>query len=61
MTGASGGLGKRFAKSLAGEGVTKLVLAARNKDKLEQGFTLTCAVKPTSDVVIQTHAEDDLF
>ena len=36
VTGASQGLGKQFAKTLAAEGVTKLVLAARSVDKLEK-------------------------
>eukprot|EP00320_Phaeocystis_rex_P016129 CAMPEP_0119086188 /NCGR_PEP_ID=MMETSP1178-20130426/136789_1 /TAXON_ID=33656 /ORGANISM="unid sp, Strain CCMP2000" /LENGTH=41 /DNA_ID= /DNA_START= /DNA_END= /DNA_ORIENTATION= len=29
-------------------------------DQKAQGFVLTCTAKPTSDVVIETHKEDDL-
>ena len=32
-----------------------------NDDQKAAGFTLTCTAKPTSDVVIQTHVEDDLY
>lgn len=30
------------------------------EDQKAQGFVLTCSAKPTSDVVIETHKEDDL-
>lgn len=30
-------------------------------DQKAQGFVLTCTAKPTSDVVIETHKEEDLF
>lgn len=30
-------------------------------DQLAEGYTLTCVAYATSDCVIQTHAEDDLF
>ena len=30
-------------------------------DQKAAGWVLTCTAKPTSDVVIETHKEDDLF
>jgi ferredoxin len=30
-------------------------------EQIAEGFILTCAAKPTSDCVIATHKEDDLF
>eukprot|EP00316_Scyphosphaera_apsteinii_P012107 CAMPEP_0119308538 /NCGR_PEP_ID=MMETSP1333-20130426/11524_1 /TAXON_ID=418940 /ORGANISM="Scyphosphaera apsteinii, Strain RCC1455" /LENGTH=410 /DNA_ID=CAMNT_0007312335 /DNA_START=26 /DNA_END=1255 /DNA_ORIENTATION=- len=32
-----------------------------SEDQLAAGFVLTCTTKPTSDCVIQTHAEEELF
>ena len=52
VTGASQGLGKQFAKSLAAEGVTKLVLAARSKDKLEQVKTDVTRAHPLCSVLV---------
>ena len=30
-------------------------------DQKAAGFVLTCTAKPTSDVVIETHKEDDMY
>ena len=32
-----------------------------NDEQKADGWTLTCACKPTSDVVIETHKEDDMY
>ena len=52
VTGASQGLGKQFAKSLADEGVTKLVLAARSKQGLEKVKTEVTSANPLCSVLV---------
>merc|ERR1711871_937483 len=52
VTGASQGLGKQFAKTLADEGVTRLVLAARNKEKLEQVKSEVTSAHPLCSVLV---------
>merc|ERR1711937_776634 len=52
VTGASGLLGKQFAISLADEGVTGLVLAARNQEKLEQVKAEIASAHPECDVLV---------
>merc|ERR1711990_7725 len=52
VTGASQGLGKQFAKSLADEGVTRLVLAARSQEKLEQVKAEITSAHSRCDVLI---------
>merc|ERR1711871_1921177 len=52
VTGASQGLGKQFAKTLADEGVTKLVIAARSADKLEQVKTEVTSAHPLCSVLV---------
>nr|YP_009391306.1 ferredoxin [Dipterocladia arabiensis]ARW59450.1 ferredoxin [Dipterocladia arabiensis] len=32
-----------------------------DEDQLKQGYVLTCIAIPTSDCVIETHKEDDLY
>ena len=52
VTGASQGLGKQFAKTLAAEGVTKLVLAARSVDKLEKVKSDVRSAHPLCSVLV---------
>lgn len=52
VTGASQGLGKQFAKILADEGVTKLGIAARSTDKLEQLTTEVTTAHPLCFVLV---------